>query len=274
MRAFTALKAGIVVFASLLGGLGLSVLLPVRLAENPSAPAPIGGVSRDSPGTESLRTPAKVATKRTLSGFSAYAATVAVPRIEVRKVPHGSTPAWMTLADRNQNGAPQTFLIKQEQRDEAGQVWYRVLLPVRPNGTAGWIRGRDVRLTGLRYRLEVHLASFRLELFNGSRLVESFPIGVGTDETPTPGGEYYVADLLKQPDPDTVYGSYVFDLNGYSNGSRNWTSGGMIGIHGTNDPEHSLGRKVSRGCIRMRNEDIERLVRLLPLGTPVEVEND
>jgi lipoprotein-anchoring transpeptidase ErfK/SrfK len=46
-----------------------------------------------------------------------------------------------------------------------------------------------------------------------------------------------------------------------------------LGIHGTNDPASSIGRRVSHGCVRLRNEDIESLVRLLPLGTPVDVDN-
>jgi lipoprotein-anchoring transpeptidase ErfK/SrfK len=44
----------------------------------------------------------------------------------------------------------------------------------------------------------------------------------------------------------------------------------VIGIHGTNEPQ-LVGTDVSHGCIRLRNEDISRLVGLLPLGTPVEI---
>ena len=42
------------------------------------------------------------------------------------------------------------------------------------------------------------------------------------------------------------------------------------GIHGTDRPEILPGR-VSHGCIRMRNADIVRLARLMPVGTPVEI---
>ncbi len=54
----------------------------------------------------------------------------------------------------------------------------------------------------------------------------------------------------------------------------NWPGGGVLGIHGTNDPAHSIGERVSHGCIRMRNEDIDYLAGLLPLGTPVEIAGD
>ena len=46
--------------------------------------------------------------------------------------------------------------------------------------------------------------------------------------------------------------------------------GGFVGIHGTDRPELLPGR-VSHGCIRMRNPDILRLGRLMPVGTPVTI---
>ena len=45
---------------------------------------------------------------------------------------------------------------------------------------------------------------------------------------------------------------------------------GQIGIHGTNDPA-SIGHDVSHGCIRVPNQVMEELNRILPLGTPVVV---
>lgn len=42
------------------------------------------------------------------------------------------------------------------------------------------------------------------------------------------------------------------------------------GIHGTNVPE-SIGQAASHGCIRLRNADIEALVPLVPVGTPVYI---
>jgi lipoprotein-anchoring transpeptidase ErfK/SrfK len=69
---------------------------------------------------------------------------------------------------------------------------------------------------------------------------------------------------------DTVYGAYAYGLSAYSNVIRSWRWGGVVGIHGTND-QSSIGRAVSHGCIRLRNDDISRLVRILPLGTPVSV---
>lgn len=49
-----------------------------------------------------------------------------------------------------------------------------------------------------------------------------------------------------------------------------WPGGGYIGIHGTNRPELIPGR-ISHGCIRLRNADVLRLARLMPLGTPISI---
>jgi lipoprotein-anchoring transpeptidase ErfK/SrfK len=39
-------------------------------------------------------------------------------------------------------------------------------------------------------------------------------------------------------------------------------------LHGTNNPA-SIGQSVSHGCIRLRNEDIQTLYEMVPVGTPV-----
>jgi|SRR6266542_4264928 len=51
-------------------------------------------------------------------------------------------------------------------------------------------------------------------------------------------------------------------------GTRRLDLGNGYGIHGTDAPE-SIGHSVSHGCVRMHNEDIERLYPMVPVGTPV-----
>ncbi|HSP39652.1 MAG TPA: L,D-transpeptidase [Frankiaceae bacterium] len=179
----------------------------------------------------------------------------------------------MLLSNPNENGAPLTFLIREGQPGTDGRTWYHVLLPIRPNGSIGWVPASDVDVSGSDYQLVVHLRAFRLDLLQDGRLRQSMTIGIGTDQTPTPGGDYYIKELLKPPDPNTIYGDYVFGLSGFSNVLTSWPQGGVLGIHGTNDPAHSIGLKTSHGCIRLTNQEIDQLARLLPLGTPVEVES-
>jgi len=46
------------------------------------------------------------------------------------------------------------------------------------------------------------------------------------------------------------------------------TGDGQIALHGTSDTS-SLGQEISHGCVRLNNQAITMLARLLPLGTPV-----
>jgi len=207
------------------------------------------------------------------AGFPGYAATVVVPEIDVYAKPSASGAVVVRLPKFNENRAPQTFLLRSARRGLDGRAWYDVLLPIRPNGSTGWVRADDVDISGLRYALVVHLLSFRLDLLDNGHKTQTFAIGVGNQNTPTPTGRYYVKELIRPPNPNTVYGHFVLGLSGFSNVLVNWPDGGVIGIHGTNDPS-SIGRRVSHGCIRLANADIDRLARLLPLGTPVAVDAD
>jgi hypothetical protein len=53
-------------------------------------------------------------------------------------------------------------------------------------------------------------------------------------------------------------------------GTRRLELGDGYGIHGTDQPQ-SIGQSVSHGCVRMRNEDIERLYPMVAVGTPVYI---
>lgn len=73
--------------------------------------------------------------------------------------------------------------------------------------------------------------------------------------TPTPTGEYTI--INKQPNPGGPYGTMWMGL-----------SRPHYGIHGTNNPS-SIGKNVSKGCIRMYNKDVNELASLVPIGTNV-----
>jgi lipoprotein-anchoring transpeptidase ErfK/SrfK len=66
------------------------------------------------------------------------------------------------------------------------------------------------------------------------------------------------------------YGPVAFGTSARSRVLTDWPAGGFIGIHGTDQPEQIPGR-ISHGCIRMRNTDILRLARLMPIGTPLTI---
>jgi lipoprotein-anchoring transpeptidase ErfK/SrfK len=163
---------------------------------------------------------------------------------------------------------------------------YKVLLPIRPNGSTGWIDPGQVKKFAHDYRILVELSSHRITAYKGDSVILSEKIAVGASDKPTPNGRYYLKELLracrdeKQPDGKLkcvpwdkgVYGPYAYGLSGFTPTVTNFNGGeGVIGIHGTNEPE-LLGTDVSHGCIRMSNEGITALSKVLPLGTPVTVQ--
>lgn len=161
---------------------------------------------------------------------------------------------------------PLVLLVK----DAPSPKWFEVYLPIRPNDSTGFIRASDVTIQTHDYHIEVNLGAFNLKAFNGDKLILDVPVAVAAENTPTPGGLYYTTELLKPP-PKSGYGTYAYGLSGFSEALTSFNGGpGQLGIHGTDDPG-LIGQRVSHGCIRMRNEDIEKLVPLLPLGVPVQV---
>jgi lipoprotein-anchoring transpeptidase ErfK/SrfK len=170
-----------------------------------------------------------------------------------------------TLDSPLPSGTPLTLLV-----DGQTSTRYKVLLPIRPNGSTGWVNPVDVGIKRThKYRIEIALGAFTIKVFNGNDMVMDEKIGVGTAETPTPNGRYYIKELLQPPKPDGIYGPFAYGLSGFSPVLQSFNGGdGTIGIHGTNKPE-LLGTRASHGCIRMRNEAISQLTKFLPLGTPV-----
>ena len=151
--------------------------------------------------------------------------------------------------------------------------WLEVRLPVRPNGTTGWIKSNTVDLSLNPYRVEITTSEFRLDLFKNDELVSTTSIAVGTGETPTPYGEFFLAELLQPSSPDGAYGPFAFGLSGFSDVIYSFAGGdGVIGIHGTNQPE-VIGTEVSHGCVRVENEFIEDMASIVPLGTPVTIQH-
>ena len=154
---------------------------------------------------------------------------------------------------------------------EIDSPWLEVMLPVRPNGTTGWIRSDQVDLSLNPYRLQIDASDFSLALYEEDELIMSTAIAVGTGDTPTPFGEVYLAELLQPPNPNGSYGPYAFGLSGFSEVLDSFNGGnGVVGIHGTNDPA-ALGTTVSHGCIRVDNEVISDMATTVPLGTPVTI---
>ncbi len=194
--------------------------------------------------------------------------TASVPKVVAYGAPSTKAPTVASFRQTNPQGSPQTFDLLQETIDRQGNRWVQALLPIRPNGTDGWIQESDVALSWTPFSLDVDTHTFTLTVFRSCQPAAQFPVGIGTGDTPTPIGRFYLGSLMKPLDSTGPYGDFAYGLSAYSDVITDWRWGGLVGLHGTDDPS-SIGHDVSHGCIRMRNEDISLLARVLPLGTPI-----
>lgn len=100
---------------------------------------------------------------------------------------------------------------------------------------------------------------------SGSEVVKRYPDGRQVPLEATDGREIVVNGNIIIP----PYGVNQRRYKGVL-GTRRLVLGDGYGIHGTNAPE-TIGRSVSHGCVRLRNEDIEKLYDMVPVGTPVYI---
>jgi lipoprotein-anchoring transpeptidase ErfK/SrfK len=196
---------------------------------------------------------------------STVVAQASVPKVPVYDTATAAAPS-RTLPNPQPSGSPLVFVVEGTQ---GGRL--EVLLPVRPNGTKGFISRGDVTLSQHDYRIVVALGAHLITVSKGTAVIDEEPIGVGTRDTPTPGGVYYTKELYRLPNANGPYGPFAYALSGYSDVLTDFAGGdGVLGIHGTNDPS-AIGHDVSHGCIRMSNAGITKLAQTLPLGVPVAI---
>lgn len=176
-----------------------------------------------------------------------------------------------SFGPRNQNGVPTVFSVLSKRLDaDCAPDWYRVQLPLKPNGITGWVRAADVELASVTTRILVDLTEREVTLYDRGRRVLSAPIAIGTAETPTPIGRYYVNQRLVPRNPAGPFGPGAIGISAFSEVLTGWAQGGPIAIHGTNRPD-LIGRAVSNGCIRVRNDLLLKLFDRARAGTPVLV---
>jgi lipoprotein-anchoring transpeptidase ErfK/SrfK len=149
--------------------------------------------------------------------------------------------------------------------------WARVKLPVRPNGTEGWIKADDLMLYIVDSQVVIDLSDRTLTYFEDGEEILTTPVAVGSKRNPTPVGEFFITDNVTLANPGSAWGPHAFGLSARSETIMEYNGGdGIIGIHGTNRPG-SIGNAASLGCVRVPNEVITELHELVPLGTPVSI---
>jgi hypothetical protein len=201
--------------------------------------------------------------------FTRWAHAVDIQPIREQPKPN----AWLVgeLSLNTEDGLPEVYLLLRSWTDPAGVDWLQIRVPMRPKTRTGWVQASALGPAQMvRTQLVVNRGRLRAILFRGGRRVLTTRIGIGKKSTPTPGGRFWVRERIRARNPRGPYGPWAFGTSAYSRLS-DWPGGGVVGIHGTDQPELIPGRP-SHGCIRVPNPAIRRLARLMPIGTPVWVE--
>ncbi|MFN8110847.1 MAG: L,D-transpeptidase [Thermoleophilia bacterium] len=193
-------------------------------------------------------------------------------RLTARTAPDATAKRVMTVNPVAPLGGDATILqVTGRAVDATGHVWLRVRLPVRPNGTQGWLPADPLELRLIRLRVRVVVHARRLILYRSGRPIMRITVAVGARKTPTPTGHFAVAELIRTGDPKGFLGPVVMPLTAYSATLNEYAGGnGRVAMHGTSLPE-LLGTAASHGCIRIRNSDVQRLARIVRPGTPVDI---
>jgi L,D-transpeptidase catalytic domain len=189
-------------------------------------------------------------------------------RWAARRAPNPAAAVVTKLRLVTEDGRPELYVALRKTTDLAGQEWVQLRLPMRPNGTTGWVKREALgSFHTVRTFLQVNRSLLRATLYRRGRAVWTSRIGVGAPGSPTPAGRFYVREKLTSFGGG-FYGPVAFATSAYAAVS-DWPFG-VVGIHGTSQPELIPGR-ISHGCMRVPNPAIQRLAALMPIGTPVHI---
>jgi hypothetical protein len=182
--------------------------------------------------------------------------------VEIRTEPGGGKLV-KRVGRKTEFGSPSVFGVV-AQRGE----WAGVSTPLLPNGQTGWIKLDAKRLEGgwTRYSIVVDISDRGAVLLEGGKAKLTFPVTVGYPGADTPTGRFAITDTFTGLD-SAAYGCCALALSATQpNLPSGWLGGRRIAIHGTTGP---LGIAASHGCVRAANANVAKLVRQVPLGTPV-----
>jgi hypothetical protein len=126
-------------------------------------------------------------------------------------------------------------------------------------------RKRGLQLARLEIGRSLAVADGSSITVEGNDVVRSLPDGRRSVLQASDGREIVVDGKLLVPPLGTRQRRYAGVL-----GTHRLNLGNGYALHGTNQPA-SIGRAVSHGCVRLRNEDIAKLYAMVPVGTPVYI---
>jgi LysM repeat protein len=129
--------------------------------------------------------------------------------------------------------------------------------------------GQKLKVVPGPFSVIVFLDRFELVVHLDGSFVKSYRVGVGKDGT-TPIGTFPVKNKMVNPTYTGPDGVISADDPKNPLGERWIDIGDSFGIHGTIEPD-SIGKKESRGCVRMLNSDVEEVYDFLVVGSEVKI---
>jgi hypothetical protein len=157
-----------------------------------------------------------------------------------------------------------------EEFDSSGN-WAKVLMPVRPNGTTGWVQTAFFTQESHNYHITIDVSENTVNVYEGDvLLVEQIAVS-GRESRPTPVVRAYIDEKIPGASLSPAYGDWVLSIAAFSEALGTF-GGGMpkLALHGTNQPE-LMGQYVSSGCVRIPNEIVSFIADTVPVGTIVEI---
>jgi len=183
-------------------------------------------------------------------------------RIAMHTSPGGRV--FKRVGDRTEFDSMRVFWIERVQGP-----WFGVPTADLPNGQLAWIRDDRfaLDLSQTLFWIDADVSRQILELHYGHRLLDRFPVTVGSPGSPTPLGDYAVTDGVVGKGLGPWYGCCALALSGRQpNLPAGWIGGDRMAIHGT---PGSIGGANSHGCLRASDPDMVSLFARVPLGAPV-----
>ncbi|MGI8571216.1 MAG: L,D-transpeptidase [Solirubrobacteraceae bacterium] len=178
----------------------------------------------------------------------------------------------MTIASRRPLTGAQTVLpVIGHRTRRHGRAWAEVLIPGRPNGSAGWITASGTMPSWTAWRLSVDLNARILTVYNRGRATRRFPVIVGKPSTPTPQGRFFIEEPLSLS-PQAAGAPFALATSARSNVLQEFDGGpGQIALHGIDNLPGALGTASSHGCIRLDTADISWLAMRIGAGVPLSI---
>ncbi|HEY1565928.1 MAG TPA: L,D-transpeptidase [Solirubrobacteraceae bacterium] len=164
-----------------------------------------------------------------------------------------------------------TVLPVTGQAERHGRRWLRVRLPQRPDGSTGWISAGGVTLGEDPWHVIIDRAERAATIYHKGRVTRTFPVVVGKPSTPTPAGDFFLAEIVYEGYALQT-GPYALASSAYSNVLQEFDGGpGQVALHGLVGLTGTPGQAVSHGCVRFYDQDITWLAKHLTPGTPITI---